>query len=769
MKGLLAAVLLVLSLAGQVARGQMIVSDGFTADELAQKLAGAGVIVSGAVINCGTGGFGTFQSAGSFLPLDSGIILTSGLITTAVGPNNDGGAGTDMFLPGDADLNALPAVSFTQDACALEFDVQVLADTLSFNYIFGSEEYLEFVGTAFNDVFGFFISGPGITGLENIAIIPGTSIPVAINNVNPGSFPEFYIDNGDGFSPPFSVNPDFPQYDGATVVLEARAVVIPCETYRLKLVVADEFDGVLDSGVFIEAGSLSSFGVGLSSSTSVGFGFDNAIEGCVDGIITFTRTAVTDDDLVVAYEIGGTATNGLDYIAIDSSITIPASVASADLVIAPIVDALPEGTETVSIYLLSECDGSRIDSVTLGIQDEILLDILVPEDTVICPGASLTLPASGGLAYSWSPGESLDDPLSSSPTATPSSTTTYTVSTTLGTCTDSETITVTVADDLVPDAGTDKTICFGEEVPLTGSSSGTGLSYAWVPTTGLDDPTAANPAASPSTSTVYVLTVTDLGGCTATDEVLVSVDPLPDAEASADSLVCPGSVVTLSASGGVSYVWSPAEGLSDPTSPFPQYTADAPAVFSVEVTDANGCVNTASLSIALEPFPSVEAGPDTLVFLGESVTLLGSGSGDLLWMPPTGLSDPGLAEPQASPVNSTWYYLTATSPIGCQSVDSVLITVIFDPIVEFPNAFSPNGDGVNDLFGVIVRGPVAVEAYRIYNRWGEVVFESNSPEAGWDGTYRGKAQETGTYVFHFLGLDPDGNGIERHGSLHLVR
>jgi gliding motility-associated-like protein len=674
-----------------------------------------------------------------------------------------------MLLPGDPDLNALPDVNSTNDACVLEFDVAVLADTLAFNYIFASEEYLEFVGTSYNDAFGFFISGPGIIGSQNIAIIPGTGIPVTINNVNPGSFASLYINNGDGFTAPFSVNPDYPQYDGATVVMQARAVVTPCQTYHLKLVVADEFDGILDSGVFIEAGSLSSFGVGLSSSTSVGFGFDNAIEGCVDGIITFTRTAVTSDDLVVAYEVGGTATNGLDYAAVGTAITIPGSAASADLVIAPIVDALPEGIETVTIYLLSECDGSRIDSVTLGIQDEILLDILVPEDTVICPGASLVLPASGGIAYSWSPGESLDDPLSPNPTATPDATTVYTVSTTLGTCTDSETITVTVAEELSPDAGADKIICYGESVVLSGSSSGTGLSYSWSPEVGLDNPDAANPTASPEASTVYTLTIKDLGGCTATDEVVVSVDPLPLVQASADSLVCPGTLVALSASGGVSYAWSPAEGLSDPTSPFPSYTAFEPAAFSVIITDANGCRDTAYVSVALEPFPSVNAGTDTLVFLGESVTLLGSGSGALQWLPPAGLSDPFAAEPTASPANTTWYYLTATSPIGCQSVDSVLLTVIFDPIVEFPNAFSPNGDGINDLFSVIVRGPVAVEAYRIYNRWGEIIFESNNPNSGWDGTYRGKAQETGTYVFHFLGLDPNGAGIERHGTLHLVR
>lgn len=746
--------------------GQMSVSEAVSADALAEKLAGVGVTVSGAILNCGAGASGTFSTGTAYLPLDSGIILSSGLITTAVGPNNETGAGTDLFLPGDADLNALPAVSSTNDACVLEFDVEVIADTLSFNYIFASEEYLEFVGTLYNDAFAFFISGPGFTMPTNIAIIPGTIIPVTINNVNPSSFSEFYVDNGDGFTAPFSTDPGYMQYDGSTVVLEARAVVIPCEVYHLKLVVADEFDGILDSGVFIEAGSLSSSGVSLSSTTSVGFGFDNAIEGCVDGLITFTRTAVTDSALVVNFEVGGTATNGLDYTAVSSSIVIPPTVASADLVIAPIVDALPEGLESVTIYLLSECSGVRLDSVTLFIQDEILLDIEVPADTFLCPGASLELPAVGGLGYTWTPAESLDDATSASPIATPAATTTYTVTTTLGTCTDSESVTIGVVDTIVASAGPDVILCYGDLVNLAGSG---GLTYQWEPASGLSDPSVANPVASPEASTLYTLTATDIAGCTDTDEVLVTVNPLPVVSAKPDTLVCPGSMVQLAASGGVSYAWSPTEGLSDPTSPFPSYTANEAASFVAVVTDANGCSDTASASIGVEPFPSVEAGTDTLVFLGESVTLIGSGSGELQWLPPTGLSDPGAAEPMASPVNTTWYYLTSTSPIGCQSIDSVLLTVIFDPIVEFPNAFSPNGDGLNDFFSVIVRGPVSVEAYRVYNRWGEIVFESNSPESGWDGTYRGKTQETGTYVFHFLGLDPNGVGIERHGTLHLVR
>jgi gliding motility-associated-like protein len=149
--------------------------------------------------------------------------------------------------------------------------------------------------------------------------------------------------------------------------------------------------------------------------------------------------------------------------------------------------------------------------------------------------------------------------------------------------------------------------------------------------------------------------------------------------------------------------------------------------------------------------------------------LMGSGTGDFFWMPSGSISDPNVPNPMASPSQTTVYYLTTTSEYGCQSIDSMLLTVIFDPIVEFPTAFSPNNDGVNDLFGVIVRGPVDIQAYRIYNRWGEVVFESTDPEGAWDGTHKGQMQDVGTYVFHFAGTDPNGMLIERHGTLTLVR
>lgn len=748
-----------------IAQAQLTVDVSPTIEALAESLVGSGVTVDNVMIDCPGMAFGAFDGSMSSLGISAGVMLTSGSVFNGVGPNNMGGAGTDNFAPGDPVLDAISSAS-TFDACVFEFDVTPLSDTLAFNYVFGSEEYLEFVFAGFNDVFAFEISGPGISGTENIALVPGTTTPVSIDNVNDAVNPSFYVNNGDGFTPPFSSDPFYIQYDGFTVPLQARRAVTPCATYHLRLAIADAGDGIYDSGVFIEAGSLTSFGVELSSSTSVGFGFSNAVEGCVDGIITFTRDLITSDTLFVPFELSGTATNGVDYTVIDSFATILPDSASFDLIIEPTVDGLPEGTETVTIFLLSECSSMPLDSVTLGIQDEIVLELATAEDTTICDGESIPLSASGGLLYSWTPPGSLDDPFSSNPIATPLSSTTYTVTTTVGTCFDTAELTINVAPPVPADAGEDESICIGSSVPLDASG---GDLYSWSPSGGLDNPDVADPIATPTVSTMYTVTVTDEFGCIGMNDIVIMVLPLPEAFARPDTTICEGSSIQLISGGGTSYNWSPATNLDDPNSQFPIATLDEASTYTVTVTDGNGCANTAEITINTSGFPGVDAGMDTLVFAGESIVLDGSGSGSFIWSPSESLSDPFIGNPISSPEMTTLYVLSATNEFGCTSFDTVLITVIFDPIVEFPNIFSPNGDGTNDEFGAIVRGPVDINIYAIFNRWGQQVFYSTDPNQSWNGDFLGEPQDVGTYIYFLSGKDPNGITIERNGSFTLVR
>ncbi|MDQ0819160.1 hypothetical protein QFZ79_001454 [Arthrobacter sp. V4I6] len=216
-----------------------------TSTGLAQSLVGAGVTISNVVYTGGTNASGTFAGGATTVGFDSGVILTSGAAANALGPNNNSGTTTANGLAGDPDLTALSGVS-TLDASVLEFDFTPNADTVFFQYAFASEEYLEYVGSSFNDSFAFFVNG------VNCAVVDdglGGTQPITINNINPGSNAGLFVDNTDAH---LNV-----QYDGLTTVLTCMAPVNNGVPNHIKLAIADGSDSVLDSAVFLKAGSFS--------------------------------------------------------------------------------------------------------------------------------------------------------------------------------------------------------------------------------------------------------------------------------------------------------------------------------------------------------------------------------------------------------------------------------------------------------------------------------------------------------------------------------
>ncbi|MGB0167625.1 MAG: choice-of-anchor L domain-containing protein, partial [Luteibaculum sp.] len=242
-------------------QAQLAVTASNNAAQLAQLLAGQGVTVTNATLNCAGTAAGRFTGGQNALgfTLDEGIVLGTGNVTA---PNAGGLVclGTDHGRAGYAPLNSI-ARATTQDACRLEFDVEVTTNQLEFKYVFGSDEYPEYVGSSFNDAFGFYISGPGIAGTQNIGILPGGANPITINTVN----------NGDNNNGPctncqfYRASRQGPTgLDGTTSVLTATVNVIPCETYRFVLAIADASDGCWDSSVFLEKSSLVSVGVDLT-------------------------------------------------------------------------------------------------------------------------------------------------------------------------------------------------------------------------------------------------------------------------------------------------------------------------------------------------------------------------------------------------------------------------------------------------------------------------------------------------------------------------
>lgn len=240
---------------------QLNVASGLTGQQLVDILTsgGASVEISNVTLVSPGSSTGSFSNGNTTnIGLDAGILLTSGSVNVAPGPNNDDDAGVNNGAVGDADLGALVPQA-TYDAAYLQFDVVPQGNTITFNYVFASEEYEEYFCTQFNDVFAFFVTGGGYTN-ENIALVPGTNDPVSINNVGPGpcEFPENsgVVDNSSEYNN--NSGGTTIQYDGFTNVFTATIEVEPCVTYRFKLAVADAGDGILDSGVFIEAGSFTS-------------------------------------------------------------------------------------------------------------------------------------------------------------------------------------------------------------------------------------------------------------------------------------------------------------------------------------------------------------------------------------------------------------------------------------------------------------------------------------------------------------------------------
>ena len=239
-------------------------------------------------------------------------------------------------------------------------------------------------------------------------------------------------------------------------------------------------------------------------------------------------------------------------------------------------------------------------------------------------------------------------------------------------CTNTADVTVTVNPLPTANAGPDQSICIGETTQMAGSG---GTSYQWVPPIALADPTNPTTNANPIITRTYTLIVQDNIGCEATDDMTLTVNPLPQASAGPDHEVCVGESVVLQGSGGTVYQWSPAIDLDDPNTQLPISTPSNSITYTLTVTDNNQCENTDQTTVTVNPLPIVDAGLDSMICANQTIILQASGADSYLWSPLVGLSDPQSANPSASPLNETIYYVTGTDVNGCVSSDSVSITI----------------------------------------------------------------------------------------------
>jgi gliding motility-associated-like protein len=616
----------------------------------------------------------------SNLGIESGVILTSGRASYSVGPNTHTNRGDDNSSGSDPDLNQLAGGS-TQDVCILEFDFIPQSTIVEFRYAFGSEEYPEYANSAYNDVFGFFISGPGIYGpfsnnAANIALVPGVLPPayVSINNINHIHNSNWYVNNSGG---------QYIEYDGFTYnaseskVLVAKAIVTPCETYHIKLAIADISDGAYDSGVFLEANSFNSVGVqaALSYSHAV---VDTAVENCNNATLRFQIDNLRADPFIIHYILEGEAINGVDYEYIPDSVVIAPGTLFADVEIIPISDDIPEPTKQINvIYNSSFCEYVP-DTAFIWIKDYPEFELIPSQNqTIECGGTSfIRAGANGGIEpwkYVWNSGNPADttDIISVSP----QSTTTYTVHVT-DECGFVQTADITV-NVIGPVAtitqGDTVSICLNENINLHVDG---GTSWLW--STG---ETTQTINVAPASSSTFTATVFD--ECGNTDETSIHVlVGQPYANAGADQGICLGQTVTLEANDTPNGYWVWTNLITNET--FVGRTWSVSPVtttqYRVDVTD--NCGNTASDFVEVDVFEldAVASVDLSEICAGQSVVLSGAsstGSGSFTWT--DGTNTWSGESVTVTPNGSTTYTLTIDD--GCEASSVVTVTVNPLPLV----------------------------------------------------------------------------------------
>ncbi len=666
-------------------------------------------------INCPQGAYGTFD-AGDFtnLGLNKGLVLTSGRVADqgfTIGINHPGNmfASTSWGSPGDADLNTISTQSgngtLSNDACIIEVDVYAATDELSFEYVFGSEEYPEYVNSSFNDIFAFLISGPGIVGdpglngQKNLAKLPAPlNVPVQINSVNNQLNWEFYRNNLTGPSVVYDgLTSDFL---GVKSSLTAYSQVIPCNTYHIKLAIADRGDTAFDSGVFISdiKGGTPTLGIDYNN------GIQYLVEECTDIPDEIVIGLTSPSDEVVTYNviISGTATPGVDYeLNIPSEITFPIGSTSFSFPIISLADGISEGVETIIIQLTNDfgCGEIAFEELVIEIHDELAVEIFAgaADSIFVCAGIGVQLDVVGALDYVWSPAGVFDDPNGPDPFANPATDTMVYVVGTLGVCFDVDSIFLDVVDPQVEiEALGPIGICQGDTIALNADNNVGNSGLQWTSNSTILDP-LNSPVVdiAPLFNTTYTVTV-QIAGCTDSDQITINVDPFAFPELTfTDTIICQNYSVTLANQiTGVTtkYLWTSNPNdptLTTPAASGPTVTPEVSTVYTLIATSQNAfCADTTTASVTVIPAEVdilVPAADSLDLCLGSSVDLTAftstAGLG-LQWLPNDGtIAPPTSTNPTATPTESTTYYATLT--VGaCVVVDSIHIRVDSIPFNE---------------------------------------------------------------------------------------
>lgn len=650
-------------------------------------LLGNGVSVSNVSYTGSTLSLGSFtQGSSSILGLSSGIVLSTGRVMDLSSVNNVPNRQFNTQGGSDANLQSLTPMNNIYDAAVLEFDFVPTTDSIQFKFVFGSEEYAEWIGSNFNDVFGFFITGSSPYGGQysnhNIAVIPGTNTPISTNTINAGinnigscNNCNYYIDNTNGTSL---------QLDGLTTVITTGISVVPCQTYHFKIAIGDGSDHSYDSGVFLEANSFTSLGLSYNTTLSNNSPSNKINEDCDSAAIDFALTSILNYDYYLPLNFIGTAQNGIDFQTLPDSILIPAGSDSVRIYLLPFADNIIEGIENFS--LVFPVSGCTYDTININIEDYSPIITKIIGDSVYCQGSQINQIAnvSGGIQpynYYWDNGST-----SNNISFIAQQDTNIDLIVTDG-CGNSENaiknIVVNPNPSITLTASIDSA-CKGDVSVLKAIGAS---NYNWYKDNVLDINNHSDSIQVPLMANASIKVVgTNQFGCTASKTRVITMHtPINLVATPTLNAICSGDTANFTIDGASYYDWG--------TSNIVNHNLDYSNVnlytnvtdsFWVKGVDSYSCVDSIELIIDVRPLPqlNVQSTYDTICS-NNNTTLSADGAISYQWwtnqMPSQLISGSSI---NISPLTSIDYYVKGSNLQSCSVIDSVHIEVYTKPKVK---------------------------------------------------------------------------------------
>ena len=681
---------------------QIVVQNNYSPQYLVENiLLGNGVSVSNISYNGSSLSIGSFsQGNNSSLGLSSGIVLSTGKVSDLASSNTVPNKQYNTNGGSDAQLQSLTPMNSIYDAAILEFDFVPTTDSLQFRFVFGSEEYAEWVGSNFNDVFGFFVSGQnpqgGAYSNHNIATIPGTNSPISTNTINNGlnntgpcNNCNYYVDNTGSMTM---------ELDGSTVVMTAKILVVPCQTYHIKIAIGDGADHSYDSGVFLEANSFSSLGMYASSTVyNHNTTNDTLHEGCDSAAIDIMLTSPLPFNFWVPIQFVGSAQNGVDFQNIPDSILIPAGVDSIRLYIRPTLDGITEGSEQITCLI--PISGCSYDTFAFTLIDYNIPSVSISGPNTYCENQNVTLSGIvvGGQSpflYNWGNG---NQTTTNNFTALNDTTLYFNTTDICGNVAQAQKNIIVNTLPVVSLSSIQDSICNGDKIILMAQGA---VSYAWYVNNNLVSGNTTDSLVLYPTSTSNVKVIgASQNVCSniATKSIFVNPQITLNATPSLNSL-CEGDTAVFQISGADYYQWNLpliSHSQNYDTVAYKPIISDN---FWVVGVSLNGCRDSISLGVAVNnvlPI-NIETTYDTLC-ANMSTTLSTSGGISYNWWPTQSLNQSNGNIVIANPNISTTYFVEVTDLQGCKIYDSININVYDFPTVDIAAMGSPDlciGDSI---------------------------------------------------------------------------